>query len=119
MLLQTLPSAAEFSDPGIEVERRTVVRYLCDRKVFYAPLWTSERRWARIRNVSVTGISLLVAAAIKPGTDLAIDMKTVEPGILLTLVARVVHATKQDEGNWIIGCTFLSGPREEPLRALL
>lgn len=51
--------------------------------------------------------------------DLAIDLKTVDSGTVLTLVARVVHVTKQDEGNWIIGCRFLSRPREEHVRALL
>jgi hypothetical protein len=119
MLLQTLPSAEEFSDPGIGVERRAAVRYPCDLEILYAPLWTSERRWARIRSVSVNGISLLVGAPIEPGTDLAIDMKIVDPGILLTLVARVVHATKQDEGSWIVGCKFLARPSEEHLLALL
>ena len=119
MLLQTLPTAEEFSDPGTEVERRAAVRYLCDREVFYSPLWTSERRWARIRSVSASGISLLVGARIEPGTDLAIDMKTVDPAISLTLVARVVHATKQEEGSWIVGCKFVSRPSEDDLMALL
>jgi hypothetical protein len=120
MLLQTLPSAKELSDPGsIEIERRAAVRYLCDREVFYSPLWTVERHWAHIRNISVHGISMLVVAPIECGTDLAIDMKTVDPSISLTLVARVVHATKQDDGNWIVGCKFLSGPSEEDLLALL
>ena len=120
MLLQTLPSAKELSDPGsIEIERRAAVRYLCDREVFYSPLWTVERHWAHIRNISVHGISMLVVAPIECGTDLAIDMKTVDPSISLTLVARVVHATKQDDGNWVVGCKFLSGPSEEDLLALL
>jgi hypothetical protein len=119
MLLQTLPSAEEFSDLDIEMDRRATVRYLCDRQVFYSPLWTSERHWARIRNVSVHGISLLVGAPIERGIDLAIDMKTVDPSILVTLVARVVHSTKQDEGSWIVGCKFLNGPSEQELLALL
>jgi hypothetical protein len=119
MLLQTLPSAEEFSDPGIEIDRRASVRYLCDREVFYSPLCTSERRWARIRNVSVNGIGLLVGAPIERGADLAIDMSTADPSMLLTLVARVVHATKQEEGNWHIGCRFLSRPSEADLLTLL
>ena len=119
MLLQTCPTAEQFSDPDIGLERRAAVRYLCDREVFYFPLWTSERHWARIRNVSADGISLLVASPIDPGTDLAIDMKTVDPSILLTLVARVVHATKQEEDSWIIGCRFLTRLSDEDLRVLL
>jgi hypothetical protein len=119
MLLQTLPSAEEYSDSDIEVERRAAVRYLCDRQVFYSPLWTSERRWARVRSISASGISLLVGAPIEPGSDLAIDMKTIDPSILLTVVARVVHATKQEEGSWIVGCKVVSRATEVELLALL
>jgi hypothetical protein len=119
MLLETLPSTEQFSESCFEVERRAAVRYLCDQEVFYSPLWTSERRWARIRNISADGISLLVSAPIESGTDLAIDMKTVDPSALLTLVARVVHSTKQEEGSWIVGCRTLSSLTEEELLALL
>jgi hypothetical protein len=119
MLLEALPSTEQFSEPGFEIDRRAAVRYLCDQEAYYSPLWTSERRWARIRNISSNGISLLVSAAVDPGTDLAIDMKTVDPSVLLTLVARVVHVTKQEEGSWIVGCRILSRPMEEELLALL
>ena len=119
MLLQTLPTGEEFSDPSIEIDQSVAVRYLCDREVFYSPLWTSERHLARIRNVSVHGISLLIGAPIERGVDLTIDMKTVDPSILVTLVARVVHSTKQDERNWIVGCKFLNELSEQDLLALL
>jgi hypothetical protein len=119
MLLQTFPSAEEFTDGGMEVERRAVVRYLCDRQVVYSPLLTRQRLRARVRNVSVDGIGLLLGDPIDPGTDLAIEMQTLDPGIPLTLVARVVHATLQEEGSWIVGCRFLTRPTEEHRLTLL
>jgi hypothetical protein len=46
-------------------------------------------------------------------------MKTIDPSILLTVVARVVHTTKQEEGSWIVGCKVLSQATEVELLALL
>ena len=109
----------ELADGGMEVERRAVIRYLCDREVVYSRLLTRKRLWARVRNVSVNGIGLLLGAPIEPGTDLIIEMKTMDPGIPLTLVARVVHVTMQANESWIVGCKFLTRPTEEHLLALL
>jgi hypothetical protein len=119
MLMQTRRPVEELADGGMEVERRAVVRYLCDREVVYSRFSKRERLWARVRNVSINGIGLLLSAPIAPGTDLKIEMQTMDPGIPLTLVARVVHATMQEEESWIVGCKFLTRPTEEHLLALL
>lgn len=115
MVLQAHSRAAEFSSPARHVERRAVVRSTCHRGiVYYAPL-TRQRRWARVRNVSVNGIGLLVGVPVELGTDLTIEMQSSDPGIPLTLVARVVYATKYEEGSWITGCRFRTRPTEEAL----
>jgi c-di-GMP-binding flagellar brake protein YcgR len=119
MLLQTLPRAEEFTGSGMEVERRAVVRYLCDQEVAYYALSMRERLRARVRNVSREGIGLLLTAPIEPGTKLVIEMKTVDPATSHTLVASVVHATMQEEGSCLVGCKFLTRPTEEDLLALL
>ena len=119
MLLQTLPRAEEFTDPGMEMERRAVVRYLCDQEATYYALPHCRRRWARVRNISMGGIGLILDAPMEPSTALVIEMKTLDSATSLTLVARVVHATKQEEGSWIIGCKFLTRPREKDLLRLL
>jgi PilZ domain len=119
MLLQTLPRAEEFTDPGMEVERRAVVRYLCDKEASYYALPQCQRHWARVRNISTGGVGLLLDAPIEPGTDLVVEMKTMDPATSLTLPARVVHATMQEEGSWIVGCKFFTRPAEEELLALL
>jgi c-di-GMP-binding flagellar brake protein YcgR len=104
---------------GMEVERRAVVRYLCDRQVTYRPLLTRERLRARVRNISVDGIGLLLSDAIDRGTEIAIELQSLDPDIPLTLVARVVHATRESNGSWLVGCKFLTRPTEEHLLALL
>jgi hypothetical protein len=70
MLLQTLRPVKELADGGMEVERRAVIRYLCDRDVVYSRFSKRERLWARVRDISANGIGLLLSAAIAPGTDL-------------------------------------------------
>jgi hypothetical protein len=119
MLLQTLPRAEAFTDPGMEVERRAVVRYLCDQEISYYTPSARLRHWARVRNISTGGVGLLLNAPIEPGTALAIEMKTMDPATSLTLPARVVHATKQEGGSWIMGCKFLKRPTEKNLLPLL
>jgi hypothetical protein len=70
-LLQTVRE--ELADGGLEVERRAVIRYLCDHQVVRSPVLTGEQLRARVRNVSVNGIGLLLAELIDPGTDLFIE----------------------------------------------
>jgi hypothetical protein len=119
MLLQTLARAEELTDSGIEVERRAVIRYLCDGDLISSPLLTREGLWARVRNISREGVGLLHTAPIELGTKVVIEMKTVDPAISLTLRARVVHVTMQEEGSWLVGCKFLTKPTEGDLLALL
>jgi hypothetical protein len=62
MLMQTLRPVEELADGGMEIERRAVVRYLCDLEVVYSRFSKRERLWARVRNVSINGIGLLLSA---------------------------------------------------------
>lgn len=119
MLLRTLPSAEECTAPSMQVERRAAVRYLCEHDVVCSALPARERFRACLRNISVHGIGLLLGAPIQVGTDLEIEMRTKVPGLLLTLVARVVHATRQAEAHWLVGCKIVSKSLEEHLLALL
>ena len=119
MFRRTLPSTEECIAPGMHVEQRPAVRYLCDRDVACSEVSTRERLGARLRNISISGIGLLLHAPIPAGTDLEIEVRTKHPDRPLRVLARVVHATKQAEGNWIIGCTLVRKPMEEHLLALL
>jgi hypothetical protein len=119
MLLETLPYADAVLEPGMEVERRAEVRYLCERPIVCYEFRTQQRLWARVRDVSSEGIGLLLRAPIAPGTKLVTEMKTLDPSVSLTLVAQVVDCTMQSDKTWIVGSRFVSRPREEDLKALL
>jgi hypothetical protein len=119
MLLETLPYADAAIESGLEVERRAEVRYLCDRTVVCYELAAQQRLWARVRDVSSEGISLLLRTPLAPGTKLVTELKTLDPSTSLTLVAQVVHSTMQVDRTWNVGCRFLSEPHEEDLLALL
>jgi hypothetical protein len=119
MLAETLPCVDHAIKPGVEVECRAEVRYLCDRQAICYELPAQQRLWARIRNISTEGVSLLLRAPIAAGTHLILELKTLDPAATLTLVAQAMHSTRQQDQTWIVGCKLLSRPREDDLMALL
>jgi hypothetical protein len=64
----------------------------------------TERRQARVRNVSRTGVALAVDRSWPPGTVLIIEVPAEEGA--KTVRARVVHSTAQFGGTFLVGCTF-------------
>jgi c-di-GMP-binding flagellar brake protein YcgR len=102
-----------------EFERRVSVRYQCGREASCSSLAPIERLSGRVRDISMEGIALVLGTSIREGTEVVIDLKTRNPGICLTLRARVVHSTLEAEGAWIIGGEFITVPSEEQLQALL
>lgn len=63
------------------------------------PFWP-----AKVRDVSTSGIGLVVNRALEPGTFLAIHVNT---HFDRPLRARVVHSTLQrPEMSWVVGCTL-------------
>jgi hypothetical protein len=105
--------------PAAELERRVSVRYQCSWEASCSSLAPVERVSGKLRDISTHGTALVLGTSIREGTDLVIDLKTRNPGICLTLLARVIHATREEEGTWVIGCEFLTTPTEEQLHALL
>ena len=63
-----------------------------------------ERRQARVRNVSRTGIGLLVDRAWAAGTILQLELPGEEAPRVVK--ARVVHCTPQPGGMNLVGCTL-------------
>src|SRR5438270_12982584 len=104
--------------PSTDCERRATVRYQCSCEASCSSLAPFERLHGRVRDVSTQGIGLLLRDSIREGTQLVIDLKTRNPGIYLTLLARVVRAREEGEGMWTIGCEFITIPTEEQLQAL-
>jgi hypothetical protein len=104
------------------VERRAWIRYPTDRDAFCQPetgrkdhdLWWQ----AQIRDISTGGIGLVLNRGFKPGTLLSVELPSTNQSLLILRLARVVHATAQADGSWVIGCEFATHLRDDDLQAL-
>jgi hypothetical protein len=103
-------------------ERRAWVRFLSDQEVCCQPIANltaaeMEFGWlGRVRDVSRGGIALILSRRFEPGTILTIELSIKAKGRQLV---RVVHATLETKGRWIIGCAFASILSEEELQTFL
>jgi hypothetical protein len=94
-------------------ERRNDPRHASSAKIICYPAGAAltERRQVRLRNVSLKGLALVVDRRWEVGTELVLELPGPEertvPGR-----ARVVHATAQLGGLFLIGCIL-----EVPLTA--
>ena len=77
-----------------------------------------ERRRARVRNVSRTGIGLAIDRRWDPGTTLVLEMPAEGEGPVRTLQVQVVHNTPQLGGLILVGCTFQAPLSDADLQAL-
>jgi hypothetical protein len=89
-------------------ERRVSERFLADMPTSCRSLVDSRNdSWpARVKDISTTGIALAVWRRFEPGAVLALDVENPSQGPL-TLFARVVHATPQGQGRWLLGCGLI------------
>jgi hypothetical protein len=74
---------------------------------------------ARVRDLSAGSIGLVLTRRFEPGTLLVIELEKKAHGLSTTLVGRVVHATAQNNGGWMVGCTLANKIAEDDLQALL
>jgi hypothetical protein len=101
-------------------ERRCAVRHLC-----HAADWTvavevsdQEERWsAVVRDVSVSGMGLVVGKLCDPGTLLEVEIESVLR--VPSLSMRVVRMRKQAANSWLLGCLLAEQLSADGLEALL
>lgn len=88
-------------------ERRAAPRLDSTLKLACYPVGSGlrERRQARVRNVSRTGIGLLVDRPWQTGTILIVEFPPTED-TAKAVRARVIHATAQLGGLFLVGCSF-------------
>jgi hypothetical protein len=75
---------------------------------------------AQIINISPTGIGLLVAEKVEPGTILDLLLKTHDgkrPSF--DILACVVYMSPRDEEGWVAGCHFIRELEEADLKRLM
>jgi c-di-GMP-binding flagellar brake protein YcgR len=115
------PGGQEPSTPTARSNRRATVRYQCppatSGKVYCGEALEFQQAW--VLDLSMGGMGLLLARPLQAGALLNIQIKILSPKKLFQLSARVVHATAQPNGDWLVGCEFDQKLTGEDLDALL
>lgn len=74
---------------------------------------------AKAYNISSCGMGFLSDFPVTPETALTIVLDSSLDNLPCQLPAHVVHATKQDSGQWLIGCALENKLPQDTLLALL
>lgn len=98
---------------------RATVRYRCapatTGKVFLAEDQELRRAW--VMNISKTGIGVILPRPLPVGASLTIQMRSSLGTVDMT--AHVIHATRQNQAEWFIGCEFTEPLLDDELDELL
>jgi hypothetical protein len=112
-----------FTQTGTEpvsapADRRTAPRFPSTSKLFCYPAGSGllQRRAGRVRNVSKTGVGLLLDKCWQPGTVMMIELPGAEGP--RTVRGRVIHATSQPAGTFLVGCVLDQPMTDAELQAL-
>lgn len=101
-------------------ERRAATRYpgsrITSSRIIALPSNIPIR--AKLRDISSSGLGLLVFGPLTKGTFLVVDLQGAGK-FFLRIRAHVVHATPHSEGIWVLGCVLERELRQEELEALL
>jgi hypothetical protein len=114
--IHTLEEERALERPG--TDRRARARYSLSPKTVCHPIaiQLNDKWWpATVRNISGSGMALLLPHQLKLGAPLAVDLW----GVYRLLPARVIHVEPCGEGVWDVGCEFLHPLTEQELQALL
>ena len=104
-----------------KTERRAWVRFPTNQAVCCQPMSgpladAPEGDWSgRALDISAGGIALVLDRQVEPGTVLSVELPS-KPTKLRFLFARVVHATQEMSGKWILGCSFAWPLSDEELQ---
>jgi hypothetical protein len=112
-------SAPDKGGPDVQEERRVWVRHPADLQTTYQPADAVDgaRLSARVRNISLGGISLVVDRPFASGAMLSIELPGPAEGSSSTVLACIVHVKPQGSGEWALGCTFARELSDDDLAA--
>jgi hypothetical protein len=106
-------------DSAVADDRRVWVRHSTNLEPTVQAEGTTdgEKLSARVRNISLGGISLLVDRPVEPGELLTIEFPGVQEDHPSTVLACVVHVMSHGNDEWALGCTFCRELSDEELQA--
>jgi hypothetical protein len=123
MPAQTLTFGAVSVSPSRKPDGRVAPRHKCGLPTSCEPTAVRgdrELKWpATIRDISVSGIGLLLKRRFERGAGLTIELPENGSNTGYTVLAKVIHATAQNGGYWLLGCAFVSELSDEELEGLL
>lgn len=102
-------------------DRRARVRYSSALETYCQPGTGSlETFWwlAKVRDVSRTGIGLVVPHRFDAGTLLTVEVQDPAEDYARTLHVHVVHAAALPEGGWLLGCTLQTELSDDEIQRL-
>jgi hypothetical protein len=111
--------------PNKGAERRASVRYSCDPESFSdnscRPITAPKKEaWpALIRDLSTSGIGIVINRRFEPGTLLTVDLEDAERTTQRSLLVRVVRISQENPASWVHGCTFTYKMSEAELLDLM
>jgi hypothetical protein len=105
------------------VEFRVWERFSCGLETSCQPLATrgdNDICWsARIKDISAGGMGLVLTRRFERGTGLAIEIPATATRPADTLLAKVMHVTRLPDGQWLLGCAFVSILGDDEVQNLL
>jgi len=116
------PAAEEELSAGLAespvFERRNALRHPCGVEINCQPivLVRSEPWPVVLRDVSSTGVGLVIDYPVPPGTFMAVQLGG---SARKNLRVQVVAIRQQEDDTWLLGCTFGRELKPDQLRALL
>jgi c-di-GMP-binding flagellar brake protein YcgR len=115
--LELFGARRERHDPS---DQRQWKRFPCDVSARCQLVASDDReQWpCKVLDISATGVGLLVEREIDSGTLLTVELHNAAGTTVLTMLACVVHLTRQSETEWALGCNFIRSLSEQDLRAL-
>ena len=102
-------------------DQRYHTRHPCDIRATLHPVSDPEQasQEAKVLNLSLNGIGLLTDGPVPVGTLLSIELAPANEARTRTILSCVVHATARGEGEWALGCNFITELSEVDLRYFL
>jgi hypothetical protein len=108
------------SSPPAVINRRASVRYQCAPATTarIVPADTQDHQHAWVLDFSREGVGLVVSRPIPVDQHVYLLVKG-PAGQAFELGARVAHATRRPDGDWLLGCQLHNKLTDEDLEALL
>jgi hypothetical protein len=106
---------------AVDVDRRLYVRRLASMQATCRPADDIDHSSfiARVRDISRSGVGLLLPGPIDSGTLLSIDFPAIEGRAPYTVLATVLHVASVPNGEWAAGCVFACELSEDDVQSFV